>query len=208
MWGGERVCPLNLTTGSSHLGSKNVKSGVCSSWQWVFYISVEEFLPTLLLQNCFNSAILQGFQTWMACLSYAKESQRHLCHFWLGHSKTSILFGGLVYSGSLSCCITGGFSFWNFRISPYHHTTSMFDHWYDAVFIKWCVSLMSDVMGLTKFCPMEYFHKSFGNNQDVFWQVWDKPFCSFWLNSAFSLWALLWVFAKFLFYWWNKQTVT
>lgn len=92
MWGEKRVCPLNLTTGSSHLGSKNVKSGVCSSWQWVFYISVEEFLPTLLLQNCFNSAILQGFQTWMACLSSAKESQRHLCHFWLGHSKTSILF--------------------------------------------------------------------------------------------------------------------
>lgn len=170
--GEKRVCPLNLTTGSSHLGRKNVKSGVCSSWQWVFYISVEEFLPTLLLQNCFNSAILQGFQTWMARLSYAKESQRHLCHFWLGHSKTSILFcffewfrGGLVYSGSLSCCITGGFSFWNFRISPYHHTTSMFDHWYDAVFIKWCVSLMSDVMGLTKFClmsPWNIFTKVLG----------------------------------------------
>ncbi len=66
------------------------------------------------LQNCFNSATLEGFQSWMDCL--------RSCHsilfgfksgLWLGHSKTLILFflshseaDLLVCLGSLSCCIT------------------------------------------------------------------------------------------------------
>ncbi len=33
----------------------------------------------------------------------------------------------------------------------------------------------------------EYLLKSLGNNQDMFWQMWDEPLCSFWSAVAFAL---------------------
>ncbi len=33
----------------------------------------------------------------------------------------------------------------------------------------------------------EYLPKSLGDNQDVFWQMWDEPLCSFWSAVAFAL---------------------
>ncbi len=66
------------------------------------------------LQNCFNSATLEGFRAWMDCLrSYHSISIGFKPRLWLDHSKTLILFflshsevDLLVCMGSLSCCIT------------------------------------------------------------------------------------------------------
>ncbi len=66
------------------------------------------------LQNCFNSATLEGFQAWKDCLrSCHSISIRFKSGLWFGHSKTLILcFLShsevilLVCLGSLSCCIT------------------------------------------------------------------------------------------------------
>ncbi len=140
------------------------------------------------LQNCFNSATLEGFQAWKDCL--------RSCHsipigfksgLWLGHSKTLILFFWshsevdlLVCLGSLSCCITqvrlslrsqtdvllqdfliecrihGSINYgkssrsWSCKAAPDHHTTtSMFDCWYDVLFMKCCVGFTPDVTGHT-----------------------------------------------------------
>ncbi len=66
------------------------------------------------LQNCFNSATVEGFQAWMDCLrSCHIISIGFKSRHWLGQSKTLILFflshsevDLLVCLGSLSCCIT------------------------------------------------------------------------------------------------------
>ncbi len=66
------------------------------------------------LQNCFNSATLEGFQAWMDCLrSCHSISIGFKSRLWLGNSKFLILFilshsdvGLLVCLGSLSCYIT------------------------------------------------------------------------------------------------------
>ncbi len=66
------------------------------------------------LQNCFNSATLEGFRAWMDCLrSCHSISIRFKSGLWLGHSKTLILFF-LSHSevnfagvfGIMSCWIT------------------------------------------------------------------------------------------------------
>ncbi len=33
----------------------------------------------------------------------------------------------------------------------------------------------------------KYSPKSLGDNQDIFWQMWDEPLCSFWSAMAFAL---------------------
>ncbi len=33
----------------------------------------------------------------------------------------------------------------------------------------------------------EYLPKSLGDNQDILWQMWDEPLCSFWLAMAFAM---------------------
>ncbi len=33
----------------------------------------------------------------------------------------------------------------------------------------------------------EYLPKCLGDNQDIFWQMWDEPLCSFWSAVAFAL---------------------
>ncbi len=38
----------------------------------------------------------------------------------------------------------------------------------------------------------EYLPKSFGDNQDIFWQMWDEPLCSFW-SAGFCLGTLPWM---------------
>ncbi len=66
------------------------------------------------LQNCFNSATLEGFRAWMDCLKSCHSiSIRFKSGLWLGHSKTLILLflshsevNFLVCLGSLSCYIT------------------------------------------------------------------------------------------------------
>ncbi len=66
------------------------------------------------LQNCFNSATLEGFQAWKDCLRSCQSiSIGFKSGLWLGHSKTIILLflnhsevDLLVCLGSLSCYIT------------------------------------------------------------------------------------------------------
>ena len=66
------------------------------------------------LQNCFNSATLEGFRAWTACLrSCHSISIGFRSGLWLDHSRTFILFllshsevDLLVCFESLSCCIT------------------------------------------------------------------------------------------------------
>ncbi len=83
--------------------------------------------------------------------------------------------------------------------APDHHTTtSMFDCWYDVLFMKCCVGFMPDVTGHTpskkfNFCLIspqnicKKYPKSIGDYQDIFWQMWDEPLCSFWSAVAFAL---------------------
>ncbi len=66
------------------------------------------------LQNCFNSATLEGFRVWMYCLRSCQSiSIGFKSGLWFVHSKTLILFflshsevNLLVCLGSLSYCIT------------------------------------------------------------------------------------------------------
>ena len=41
---------------------------ICYNWQWVCHIAVGGILAHSSLQNCFNSATLEGFQAWMVYL--------------------------------------------------------------------------------------------------------------------------------------------
>ncbi len=54
----------------------------------------------------------------------------------------------------------------------------------------------------------EYLPKSlYRNNQDIFWQMWDKPLCSFWWVSGFCLGTPMdAVFAQSLSYCWIMNT--
>ncbi len=70
----------------------------------------------------------------------------------------------------------------------------MFDCWYDVLFMKCCVGFTSDVTGhtfqkvkLLSHQSTEYLPKSLWDNQDIFWQMWDEPLCSFWSAVAFAL---------------------
>ncbi len=81
---------------------------------------------------------------------------------------------------------------WSSKTAPDHHTTTtIFYCWYDVLFLKCCVTFTPDVTGHTpskkfNFClsqSTEYFPKSLGDNQDVFWQNWDELSCSFWIST-------------------------
>ncbi len=71
--------------------------------------------------------------------------------------------------------------------APDHHTTpTMFDCWYDVLFMKSCVDFTPDVMGQAPsntFCCI--------NPQSIFPK--DKPLCSFWSAMAFAIGTLPWM---------------
>ncbi len=202
------------------------------------------------LQNCFNSATLEGFRAWMDCLrSCHSISIGFKSGLWLGHSKTLILFflshsevDLLVCLGSLSCCITqvrlslrsqtdflkecrihGSINYgkssrsWSCKAAPDHHTTTtMFDCWYDVLFMKCCVGFMPDVTGHTpskkfNFCrisPQNICPKVLGIIKIFFWQMWDEPLCSFWsaVTLALELSHGCRFFAQSLSYCWIMNT--
>ncbi len=67
----------------------------------------------------------------------------------------------------------------SFKAAPDRHTiTTMFDCWYDVIFIKCCVGFTPDLTGHT-FQKVKlllhqstvYLPKSLGDNQDIFWQM-------------------------------------
>ncbi len=159
------------------------------------------------LQNCFNSATLEGFRAWMYCLrSCHSISIGFKSGLWLGHSKTIILFflshsevDLLVCLGSLSCCVTQvrlrsqtdsrTFSFrihgsinygkssrsWSCKAAPDHHTTTtMFDCWYDVLFMKCCVGFTPDVTGHT---PSKMFNFCLISPQNICPKVLGCGFC-------------------------------
>ncbi len=141
------------------------------------------------LQNCFNSATLEGFRAWMdwlrSCHSISIGFKPGL---WLGHSKTfnfvflepfrgglAGVFGIIVLLHNTSalelevtnwwpdillqdflieCRIHGSINYgkssrsWSCKAAPDHHTTTtMFDCWYDVLFMKCCVGFTPDVTG-------------------------------------------------------------
>ncbi len=61
----------------------------------------------------------------------------------------------------------------------HHTTTTMFDCWYDVLFMKCCVGFTPDVTGHApskklNFClisPQNICPKVLGDNQDIFWQM-------------------------------------
>lgn len=87
---------------------------------------------------------------------------------------------------------------WSSKVAPDHHTTTMFECWYDVPFIKCCVCFMWDLTGpksSTKidFClvsPQSTFPKLSGM---FYWQILDEPLCSFWLALVFAIGFFPWM---------------
>ncbi len=83
---------------------------------------------------------------------------------------------------------------WKLLYTVFFFFFVMFDCWYDVLFMKCCVGFTSDVTGhtfqkvqLLSHQSTEYLPKSLWDNQDIFWQMWDEPLCSFWSVVAFAL---------------------
>ncbi len=157
------------------------------------------------LQNCFNSATLEGFQAWMDCLrSCHNISIGFKFGLWLNIIFLEPFRGGLVgvfgiivllHNPSalklevtnwwpdillqdflIECRIHGSINYgkssrsWSCKAAPDHHITTMFNCWYDVLFMKCCVGFTPDVMGhaLSKklnFClisPQNICPKSWG----------------------------------------------
>ncbi len=102
----------------------------------------------------------------------------------------------------IECRIHGSINYgkssrsWSCKAAPDHHTTTtMFDCWYDVLFMKCCVGFTPDVTGHTpskkfNFClisPQNICPKVLGIIKIFFWQMWDALFCSFWSAVAFAL---------------------
>ncbi len=85
-------------------------------------------------------------------------------------------------------------------VSDHHTTTTMFDCWYDVLFYEmlcWFYARCNRTRTFQKVQLLshqstEYLPKSFGDNQDIFWQMWDEPLCSFW-SAGFCLGTLPWM---------------
>ncbi len=123
----------------------------------------------------------------------------------------------------IECRIHGSINYdkssrsWSCKAAQDHHTTTtMFDCWYDVLFMKCCVEFTPDVTGHTpskkfNFCrisPQKICPKySRSINQDIFWQVWDEPLCSLWSAMTFP-WnsPMDAVFAQSLSYCWFMNT--
>ncbi len=85
---------------------------------------------------------------------------------------------------------------WSCKAAPDHYTTTtMFDCWYDVLFheiLYWFYARCNGThtfqkVQLLSHQSTEYLPKSLGDNQYIFWQMWDKPLCSFWSAMAFAL---------------------
>ncbi len=86
---------------------------------------------------------------------------------------------------------------WSSKTAPDHHTTTtIFYCWYDVLFLK-CCYFYARCNGTHTFQKVkllscqstEYFPKSLGDHQDVFWQNWDE-LLFFLLSSGFGLGTL------------------
>ncbi len=92
---------------------QQLQSSVCDNWQWGLSHRCGGILAHSSLHNCFNSATLEGFRSWMDCLrschsiSIVFKSGLWLGHFqnlnfvFLSHSEVDLL----MCLGSLSYCI-------------------------------------------------------------------------------------------------------
>lgn len=117
---GKSDCPLNLITAWATLSINNCKSCVCN----YFNESLTALWRNSSLQNCCNSATLEGFPARTAFLrSCHSISIGFRSGLWLGHSKVFLLYfflshseGDLLVSfGSSSCCRTQVRSTFSFR---------------------------------------------------------------------------------------------
>ncbi len=171
------------------------------------------------LQNCFNSATLEGFRAWMDCLRSCHSISIRFTvspELEVTNWRPDILLQDFL----IECRIHGSINYgkssrsWSCKAAPDHHTTTtMFDCWYDVLFMECCVGFTPDVTGHTfqkvhilSYQSTEYLPESLGDNQDIFWQMWDEPFCSFWSAMAFALELSYVVFAQYLSYCWIMNT--
>ena len=82
--------PLNLITGCASHGGNNCNQAFAITCNESF-TSLWSNIGHSSLQNCFNSATLEGFRAWTACLrSYHSTSIGFKAGCWPGHSKTFI----------------------------------------------------------------------------------------------------------------------
>ncbi len=108
----------------------------------------------------------------------------------------------------IECRIHGSINYgkssrsWSCKANSDHHTaTTMFDCWYDVLFMKCCVWFYVSCNGTRTFQKVqllshqstEHLPKSLGDNQDIIWQMWDEPLCSFWSAVAFALELIPWM---------------
>ncbi len=210
---GKKCSNLPGTKWKSNCISKS-NNWLCHPFQQQLQSSVCGILSHSSLQNCFNSATLEGFLAWMDCLrSCHSISIGFKSGLWFGHSKTLILFflshsevDLLLCLGSLSCCITqvhlslrshtagriecrihGSINYgksssrsWSCKAAPDHHTTTtMFECWYDFLFMKCCVDFMPDVTGHT---PSKKFNFCLISPQNICPKVLDELLLSSWSN--------------------------
>ncbi len=82
-----------------------------------------------------------------------------------------------------------------FTVPDHHITTTMFD---------WCnwTHTFEKVQHLSH-QSTEYLPESLGDNQHIFWQMWDEPLCTFWSAVTYALDG---VFAQSLSYRWIINT--
>ncbi len=171
------------------------------------------------LQNCFNSATLEGFRAWMDCLRSCHSISIRFTvspELEVTNWRPDILLQDFL----IECRIHGSINYgkssrsWSCKAAPDHHTTTtMFDCWYDVLFMECCVGFTPDVTGHTfqKFtfchtspqniCPKVlgiikiFFGKCETSLSVLFGQQWLLPW-----NSPMSF------FAQYLSYCWIMNT--
>ncbi len=104
---------------------------------------------------------------------------------------------------------------WSSKTAPDHHTTStIFYCWYDVSFSEMLCYFYARCNGTHTFQKVqllsrqstEYFPKSLGDHQDVFWQNWDELLCSF-CSAAVLVLELCHAghFCPVSFLWWSHE---
>ena len=109
-----------------------------------------------------------------------------------------ILLQDFRVESRVHCSINCGKSFRSRsgQTAPDHHTTAtMFDCWYDVLFMDYSVIFMPDVTGQTPskklnfwlVSPQKVFPKVYGITKRFFWRMCKEPLCSFWSAVVFTL---------------------
>ncbi len=133
------------------------------------------------VQNCFNSATLEGFRAWMDCLrSCHSISIGFKSGLWFGHSKTLILF--FLSHSEMDLLVFG--------IIVLLHNPSALDlevtNWQPNILLQ---DFLIECRIYGSISPQNICPKVLGIIKIFFWQMWDEfvTLCSFWSAMAFAL---------------------